>query len=135
MYFKKHFFLGIFLFFGMHQYVQEERMYSFEIDGNKKVKIGYLQKRLNIEIGAVLNLVVRQQNILFSKSLHALSNAHYEVKKQRKNQYQINIEENFTIISALNFWKTTNNQFAYKIGVYDYNPLKQNILLGVWCMV
>jgi hypothetical protein len=135
MYFKKHFLLGIFLFFGMQQYVQEERMYSFEIDGNKKVKIGYLQKRLNIEIGAVLNLVVRQQNILFSKSLHALSNAHYEVKKQRKNQYQINIEENFTIISALNFWKTTNNQFAYKIGVYDYNPLKQNILLGVWCMV
>jgi plasmid maintenance system killer protein len=135
MYFKKHFFLGIFLFFGMHQYVQEERMYSFEIDGNKKVKIGYLQKRLNIEIGAVLNLVVRQQNILFSKSLHALSNAHYEVKKQRKNQYQINIEENFTIISALNFWKTTKNKFAYKIGVYDYNPLKQNILLGVWCMV
>lgn len=44
-------------------------MYSFEIDGNKKVKIGYLQKRLNIEIGAVLDLVVRQQDILFLKSL------------------------------------------------------------------
>jgi hypothetical protein len=40
MYFKKHFPLGIFLFSGMQQYVQEKRMYSFEIDGNKKVKQG-----------------------------------------------------------------------------------------------
>jgi hypothetical protein len=56
-------------------------MYSIEIDGNKKVKIGYSQKRLNIEIGAVLDLVLRQQEILFLKRLHAIRNACYAVKK------------------------------------------------------
>ncbi len=117
MYFKKHFLLGNFLFFWMQRCAQKNRSYLFEIHENKKVKIGYSQKRLNIEIGAVLDLVVRQQDLLFLKSLHALSNAHYEVKKQRKYQYQINSEENFTIVSALNFWETINNQFAYKIEV------------------
>jgi hypothetical protein len=117
MYFKKHFLLGIILFFWVQQYAQENRMYSIEIDGNKKVKIGYSQKRLNIEIGAVLNLVLRQQEILFFKSLHALSNVCYAIKKQRENQYQLNIKQNFTIISKLNLWKITNNQFAYKIEV------------------
>jgi hypothetical protein len=135
MYFKNHLLLGIFLFFWVQHYAQENRMYLIEIDENKKVKTGYSQKRLNIEIGAVLNLVLRQQEILFLKSLHALSNAHYEVKKQRKNQYQLNTEEDFTLISALNFRKTTNNQFAYKIGVHDANPLKQHILLGVWFII
>jgi hypothetical protein len=81
MYFKKHLLLGIFLFFGMQQYVQENRRYSFEIDGNKKVKIADLQKRLNIEIGAVLDLFVRQQDLFLLKNLHVLSNASYEVKK------------------------------------------------------
>tara|TARA_B110000240_G_C13227115_1_gene337230 strand:- start:467 stop:607 length:141 start_codon:yes stop_codon:yes gene_type:complete len=37
----------------------------FEINGNKKVKTGCLQRRLNIEIKAVLDLVLRQQEILF----------------------------------------------------------------------
>jgi energy-converting hydrogenase A subunit M len=90
-------------------------MYLIEIDENKKVKIAGLQKRLNIEIGAVLDLFVRKQDLFLLKNLHALSNAYYKVKKQRKNQYQINIKEKFTLISALNFRKTTNNQFAYKI--------------------
>jgi hypothetical protein len=81
MYFKKHFLLGIFLFFWMQLCAQKNRSYLFEIDGNKKVKIGYSQKRLNIEIGAVLNLVLRQQEILFFKKLHALSNVYYAVKK------------------------------------------------------
>jgi hypothetical protein len=65
MYFKKHFLLGIFLFFWMQQCAQKNRSYLFEIDGNKKVKTGYLQRRLNIEISAVLDLVVRRQGILF----------------------------------------------------------------------
>jgi hypothetical protein len=65
MCFKEHFLLGAFLSIGMQQYAQENRMYLFEIDGNIKVKTGYLQRRLNIEIKAVLDLVLRQQEILF----------------------------------------------------------------------
>ena len=65
MCFKEHFLLGAFLSIGMQQYAQENRMYLFEIDGNKKVKTGCLQRRLNIEIKAVLDLVLRQQEILF----------------------------------------------------------------------
>ena len=132
MYFKKQLLLGFFLFFYVQQYAQENRISSFEIAGNKKVKIAYLQKILNTENGVVLDSALIAKDIIFLKRLPAVSNAYYEVKKQGENQYKvkISIEENFTIIPELNFWTTTNKQFAYKIGVYDYNLLGQNITFG-----
>lgn len=132
MHFKKRIFLSIFLFLMLQLYAQENRVSSFKITGNKKIKTSYLQKILATEIGVILDSVSIKQDILFLKRLPAVSNVYYEVIKQNENQYQvkISIEENFTIIPELNFWTTTNKQFAYKIGLYDYNLLGKNITFG-----
>ena len=42
----------------------------------------------------------------------------------------IHIEENFTLIPEVNLWTTTNSQFSYKLGLYDYNFLGRNITFG-----
>lgn len=114
------------------QYAQENNIAAFEIVGNTKLKTNYLQKILVTKVGAVLDSSLIQQDIVFLKRLPAVSNASYEVTKQKEHQYQviIKIDENFTIIPELNFWTTTNKQFAYKIGLYDYNFLGQNIAFG-----
>lgn len=84
------------------------------------------------KVGIALDSVLIAQDIAFLKRLPAVSNAYYEVKKESKNTYQlkITIEENFTSIPVLNFWTTTNNQFAYKVGFYDYNFWE-----GIWLLV
>jgi outer membrane protein assembly factor BamA len=132
MHFKKRIFFTFFLLLMLQQYAQEKRIFSFELTGNKKIKTSYLKKILTTKVGIVLDSFLIKEDIVFLKRLPAISNASYEVIQQNENQYQvkINIEENFTIIPELNFWTTTNKQFAYKIGLYDYNLLGQNITFG-----
>ncbi|MFB1039772.1 MAG: outer membrane protein assembly factor, partial [Polaribacter sp.] len=114
------------------QYAQVFRVSSFEIVGVKKIKKAYLKKVLLSKVGIALDSVLIVQDIAFLKRLPAVSNAYYEVKKESKNTYQlkITIEENFTSIPVLNFWATTNKQFAYKVGFYDYNFLGRNMVIG-----
>ncbi|MDX6746520.1 outer membrane protein assembly factor [Polaribacter sp. PL03] len=113
-------------------YAQQNRITSLEIIGNKKTKTTYLKKIIATEIGLVLDSVAIEKDVVFLKRLPAVSHAYYQVKKVGKNKYQvkIGIEENFTIIPELNFWTTTNKRFAYKLGLYDYNFLGENITFG-----
>ena len=132
MCFKKYVFLLVFSLMLQQQYAQVFRVSSFEIVGVKKIKKAYLKKVLLSKVGIALDSVLIAQDIAFLKRLPAVSNAYYEVKKESKNTYQlkITIEENFTSIPVLNFWTTTNNQFAYKVGFYDYNFLGRNMVIG-----
>ena len=132
MYCKKIFFLIFCSFLIQQQYAQENHITTFDIVGNTKLKTNYLQKILVTKVGAVLDSSFIQQDIIFLKRLPAVSNASYKVTQQKEHQYQvvIKIDENFTIIPELNFWTTTNKQFAYKIGLFDYNFLGQNIAFG-----
>ena len=129
---KKTFFLLFFSFLMLQLYAQQNRITSLEIIGNKKTKTTYLKKIIATEIGLVLDSVAIEKDVVFLKRLPAVSHAYYQVKKVGKNKYQvkIGIEENFTIIPELNFWTTTNKRFAYKLGLYDYNFLGENITFG-----
>ncbi|WP_299669344.1 outer membrane protein assembly factor [uncultured Polaribacter sp.] len=113
-------------------YGQEKRISSFKIIGNKKLKTSYLYKILSTESGIVLDSATIEKDIVFLKRLPAVSHAYFEVKKEKENVFEVQfiIQENFSIIPELNFWTTTNKQFAYKVGLYDYNFSGRNITLG-----
>ena len=62
----------------------------------------------------------------------AISHAYFQVLNSYENFYTviINVEENYTLIPEVGFWTSTNNQFSYKLGLYDYNFLGRNIAFG-----
>ena len=132
MYCKKGFFLFLFFLLGLQVYAQENRIEVLEISGNKKTKIAYLIKVLSTKVGNVLDSVLLEEDIAFLKRLPAVSNATYSVVENSDANFivKISIEENATRIPDFNIWTTTNKQFSYRIGLYDYNFLGNNSILG-----
>ncbi|WP_298782265.1 POTRA domain-containing protein [uncultured Polaribacter sp.] len=111
---------------------QEKIVSKVLIKGEKKTKPQFLYNLLSLKEGQVLDSVTLDKDIVLLKRLPSVGHAFYKVIQKRNNFYDviITIEENITINPEINFWTTTNNQFAYKLGLYDYNFLGRNITLG-----
>ncbi|MFY0603782.1 MAG: outer membrane protein assembly factor [Flavobacteriaceae bacterium] len=111
---------------------QENIVYDVKIKGAKKTKVSFIKKILSIKSGQKLDSVQLEEDIVRLKRLPAVSHAYYQVFYSHDNLYNvfINIEENKTIIPLVNFWTSTNQQFSYKLGIFDYNFLGRNIAFG-----
>ncbi|MFY9243350.1 MAG: POTRA domain-containing protein [Polaribacter sp.] len=111
---------------------QENSINNIEIEGTKKTKKVFLKSLLSFKKGDVLDSTSLDNDIVLLKRLPAISNAYYNVyySDNKECRVSIVIEENYTIIPEINLWTTTNKQFSYKIGLYDYNLLGRNIVLG-----
>lgn len=121
-----------FLLFSSVFFSQEKIINEVKIIGAKKIKKAFIHKILLTQKGAVLDSVTLEKDVIQLKRLPAISNADYQVFHSHDNFYNvfITVEENLTIIPDINFWTTTNQQFSYKVGLYDYNFLGQNITFG-----
>ena len=121
-----------FLIFSSLVFSQEKVIIDVKIQGAKKIKESFIHKILGTKNGGILDSLSIEKDIILLKRLPAISHAYYQVFHSHDNFYNvfINIEENFTIIPEVNFWTTTNQQFSYKLGVYDYNFLGRNIAFG-----
>lgn len=130
MSYKYFFFIGMFLC-SQVIFSQQKMIGDLVIEGVKKTKTSFLKKRLQTKINAPLDSVLLLQDIIELKRLPAITNATFKViANENKYSVVITIEENFTIIPDVSFWVTTNNRFAYKIGLYEYNFLGKNITIG-----
>jgi hypothetical protein len=111
---------------------QENKVFELEIKGAKKIKVLFIKKLIETKKENLLDSLLLDQDILLLKRLPAISHAYYQVFKSHKGYYNvyINVEENKTIIPSINFWTSTNQQFSYKLGLYDYNFFGRNITLG-----
>lgn len=128
---KKKLFLLLFFLFITFFYGQDKRISNLKISGAKKIKVAYLKKILTCKKGSVLDSTILKEDVIFLKRLPAIRNANFKVFNNKDNYtVEIAIEENFTIIPEVNFWTTTNQQFSYKLGLYDYNFLGRNITFG-----
>jgi outer membrane protein assembly factor BamA len=105
---------------------------NIELKGIKKLKESFLRSILHTKIGQVLDYSLIEDDIVLLKRMPAVSHAYYKVKAIEKEKYNVvfYIEENHTLLPDVNFWTTTNEQFAYKVGLYDYNFLGRNIVFG-----
>ena len=111
---------------------QERLISEVKIKGAKKINTSFIKKLLISKKGNNLDSLVLENDIILLKRLPAISHVYYQVFHSHGNFYNvfINVEENFTIIPEINIWTTTNQQFSYKLGLYDYNFLGRNITFG-----
>ncbi|WP_046742996.1 POTRA domain-containing protein [Kordia zhangzhouensis] len=110
----------------------QEIVYDVKFQGHKKNKEHFLKRYVSVRNGDVLDSARLEKDVILLKRLAGASHAYYQVFHSHDNLYNVfyNVEENFTLIPNVNFWTTTNEQFAYKIGLYDYNFLGRNIAFG-----
>lgn len=124
----------VFLFIGFSFAIQsqEKRIENITIKGAKKTNVSFLKNLIQSKAQQSLDSVQLEKDIILLKRLPAVSHAYFQVFHSRKNLYNvfISVEENFTIIPDINFWTTTQNRFAYKIGANEYNFLGRNITVG-----
>lgn len=113
-------------------YSQEPSIATLHIRGLKKTKKSFVEKVLSSHSNGVLDSLQLDEDIIRLKRLPSVSHAYYQVFHSHENQYNvfIDIEENFTLIPSVNIWTATNKQFAYKVGLYDFNFLGRGIAFG-----
>lgn len=105
---------------------------KFEIQGNKKLKASFIKLISDIKPGGDLDSIVLEQDIIRLKRLPAVAHAYYQVFYSFDNKYNVfySIEENFTINPQLNVYTTNDDEFAYRVGLYEFNTLGRNIAFG-----
>lgn len=129
---KKITLLGIFAFISIAVFGQEKQVSEIEILGLKKTKLAFIQSFLYTKTSSKLDSTLLNDDIQRLKRLPAVAFAYYKVNKISDQQYSVtyHIEENRTLIPAVNFWTTTNKQFAYKLGLNEFNLFGRNMNLG-----
>ncbi|NRD19273.1 outer membrane protein assembly factor [Winogradskyella eckloniae] len=122
----------LFVCFSCFSYAQS-KVVDLKIQGNKKLKSSFVKKISNIKSGVVLDSSVIEEDIKLLKRLPSIAHAYYQVfPAEGKDEYNVfyNIEENFTIIPSANIYTTNEDEFAYRLGLYEFNLLGQNITFG-----
>ena len=106
---------------------------SLQLRGLKKTKPSFVRKIVAVKVGVILDSLELDKDIIRLKRLPGVSHAYYQVfLTNTENGYNVfyDIEENFTLIPTINIWTATNEQFSYKIGLYDFNFLGKGIAFG-----
>ena len=108
---------------------------NFKVQGNHRTKTSLIKKISQIRIGTPLDSTVIKQDIERLIRLPSVSHAYFQVfESEQYNTYEVvyGIEENFTIIPFANIYTSNNDEFAFRLGVQEFNFLGQNITLGAF---
>lgn len=118
--------------FSVSLYSQNLTVADLKIQGNKKIKSSFLKKIASVKSGDALDSLKIAEDIKLIKRLPSVSHAYFQVFHSKDNQCNVfyNIEENFTLIPSVNFYTTDDDEFAYRIGLYEFNTFGRNIIFG-----
>ncbi|AXT56872.1 outer membrane protein assembly factor [Aquimarina sp. AD1] len=110
---------------------QKRNISEIVIQGNKKTRTAAIIKLNSVREGEVLDSIKIEEDIKRLKRLPSIAHAYYQVH-EKENGYQVvyGVEENFTIIPSANLYTTNNDEFAFRVGLYEFNLLGQNVTLG-----
>ena len=125
----------IFLFFIGYTclcFSQDYKVSDLKVRGNKKLKTSFVKKISRIKAGVKLDSSVIEADIKRLKRLPSVAHAYYQVFYSHDNHYKVfyNIVENFTIIPSANVYTTNDDEFAYRLGLYEFNLFGYNIAFG-----
>ncbi len=122
----------IFLSFFQISYGQTNTVADLKVQGNKRIKSSFIKHISDLKSGAVLDSIILDQDIIRLKRLPAVSHAYYQVFETEGNAYNVfyNVLENYTLIPNVNLYTTNDDEFAYRIGLYEFNTLGRNITFG-----
>ncbi len=110
---------------------QEGIVEEFTIHGNKKLKTSFIKLISDLHVDSPLDSTMLEVDIIRLKRLPAVRHAYYQVIPSFDN-YEVRyyIEEHITINPQLNIYTTNDDEFAFRIGLYEFNTLGRNIAFG-----
>lgn len=111
---------------------QDAIIADVKIQGNKRTKTEFLKKLVKVKSGAVLDSIVLKADMERLKRLPSISHVYFQVFSANDGRHNVyyNIEENFTLIPFANLFTSSNDDFAFRIGLQEFNFLGKNITLG-----
>ncbi|MDT0606734.1 POTRA domain-containing protein [Croceitalea rosinachiae] len=119
-----------FLFFAVYG---QSIVVDVKFQGNKKTKSTFLKKFVLVKPGSKLDSALIKKDINRLKRLPAVAHAYFQVfNANEPGQYNVfyGIEENYTIIPFANVYTSNNDEFAFRVGLQEFNFLGRNITLG-----
>lgn len=122
------FFLILAFAFG---FAQEPTILDVRIQGVKRIRTSFIKKLISTKPGGVLDSLILNEDVIRLKRLPSVSHANYQTNETKGGHDVIfNIQENFTLIPFANLFSSSNDDFAFKIGIQEFNLLGKNITLG-----
>jgi outer membrane protein assembly factor BamA len=102
------------------------------VQGNKKTKKYFIENISILSEGAVLDSLVIESDLNRLKRLPGIAHAYFQTEQKADGSYKViyGVEENFTIIPTLSVFTTNNSEFAFRIGLYEFNGFGRNIAVG-----
>ena len=87
---------------------------------------------MKLKEGMQLDSLQMEQDITRLKRLPSISHAYYQVFPLKEEEYKVHytLEENFTLIPFANLFSSSNDDFAFRVGLQEFNFLGRNITLG-----
>lgn len=121
----------ILLLFGASGLVAQE-ISELLFQGNTKTRDGFIKKLSKVSQGQSLDSLQLEADIRRLKRIPGIAHAYYQVHPKKDGTYKViyGFEENFTIIPSANIYTTNDDEFAYRLGLYEFNGLGQNITFG-----
>ena len=92
-----------------------------------------MEKIIKLEVGATLDTTKMEEDMYRLKRLPSVSHAYYQVSESfKENHYDVvyGIEENFTLIPFASIFTSNDDEFAFRVGLQEFNVLGRNITLG-----
>lgn len=114
-------------------YGQSNVVADIKVQGNKRTKTNFIKKITKLKAGMELDSVLIEEDIYRLKRLPSVTHAYFQVSPSvGEGEYTVvyGIEENFTLIPFVNVYTSNNDEFAFRIGLQEFNFLGSNITLG-----
>lgn len=113
---------------------QNSMVDTLKFSGIKKIKLSFVENFVEAKNGMVIDSLLMERDMLRLKRLPSITHAYYSVRALKNNRVEVNyvIEESFTLIPSANLFSSSNDDFAFRIGLKEFNFLGQNITLGAF---
>ena len=111
---------------------QEGEISEVVFQENNRTKTTFLKKLVSVLPGQVLDSTALQDDVIRLKRLPSTSHAYFQVHPKEDGSYKVvyGVQENFTIIPSANVFTSNDDEFAFRVGLFEFNALGRNITIG-----
>ena len=113
-------------------FAQQTLVTDITTEGTKRINAAFIRRLIEMKPGMVLDSALLAKDMKRLKRLPAVANAYFRIFTSDDGTTTIiyTIEENFTLIPFANVYSSTNDEFAFRVGLQEFNFLGRNITLG-----
>ncbi|UII78241.1 outer membrane protein assembly factor [Flagellimonas sp. CMM7] len=111
----------------------QNKVVDLKVQGNKRTKTAFIKKITKLKPGMELDSLLIEEDIYRLKRLPSVSHAYFQVfPANTEGNYNVfyGIEENFTLIPFASVYTSNNDEFAFRVGLQEFNVFGNNITLG-----